>query len=107
MAAVAGYESEFNHRLARMDMGVRTLIPATSGRPGSGPPTGRYRRMMRHCFAKRKRKKSYGQRWQVETVNSMIKRNLGSACRAHTPRRRRKDMSLRVLTHNIMLLVNL
>lgn len=27
-------------------------------------------------------KKKYGQRWQVETVNSMIKRRLGSALRA-------------------------
>ena len=104
--ADAGYDSESNHRLARFDLGVRTLIPAISGRPGSGPPTGYYRRLMRRRFARRRRRKPYGQRWQVETVNSMIKRNLGSACRAHTPRGRRKDMLLRVLTHNIMLLSN-
>jgi transposase len=33
----------------------------------------------------------------------MIKRNLGSALRSRTPERRKKEMLLRVLTHNIML----
>jgi hypothetical protein len=47
----------------------------------------------------------YAQRWQAETVNSMIKRNLGSALRARTTIHRRHELPLRVLTHNIMLLV--
>jgi uncharacterized membrane-anchored protein len=46
----------------------------------------------------------YGQRWQVETVNSMIKRNLGPATRARSAVGRRHELLLRVLTHNIMLL---
>jgi len=44
------------------------------------------------------------QRWQSETVNSMMKRNLGSALRSRTPERRKKEMMLRVLVHNISLL---
>jgi transposase len=49
-------------------------------------------------------KKLYGQRAQSETVHSMIKRNMGSALRSRTPERREKEMMLRVLTHNLMLL---
>jgi len=33
----------------------------------------------------------------------MIKRNQGSALRCRTPERRKNEMLLRVLTHNIML----
>ena len=42
--------------------------------------------------------------WQVETVNSMMKRNQGSALAGKTVRSRRQDMLLRVLTHNAMIL---
>lgn len=104
--ADAGFDSEPNHRCARQELGVRTLIPATSGRPGSKPPLGRYRRLMREEFRTRRRRKPYGQRWQVETVNSMIKRNLGSACRARTATGRKADLRLRVLTHNLMIIAN-
>ena len=34
----------------------------------------------------------------------MIKRNLGSALRARTARRRSKELLLRVITHNLMIL---
>ena len=47
----------------------------------------------------------YGQRWQIETVFSMLKRNLGAALRApryHSPAR---EIRLRVLTHNLMILL--
>jgi hypothetical protein len=46
----------------------------------------------------------YGQRWQSETVNSMMKKNFGSAMRAMTARRRAKEFLLRSVTHNIMIL---
>ena len=49
-------------------------------------------------------KKHYGQRWQVETVNSMLKRLLGSALRAATYWSRCREMALKVLTLNIMIL---
>jgi hypothetical protein len=41
--ADAGYDSEANHRYAREQRGVRSIIPAEIGRPSSKPPTGRYR----------------------------------------------------------------
>jgi hypothetical protein len=105
--ADAGYDSEDNHRLARDELGIRSLIPATCGRPGANGPTGHYRRLMRRRFTGGPDKDWYGQRWQAETVNSMIKRNLGSACRARTPTGRKKDMLLRAITHNLMIVANL
>jgi hypothetical protein len=105
--ADAGFDSEDNHRLARQELGVRSIIPATVGRQSAKAPQGFYRRLMRRRFKKGPDRKHYGQRWQVETVNSMIKRNLGSACRARTPIGRKKDMLLRALTHNVMILANL
>jgi hypothetical protein len=105
--ADAGYDSEANHRRAREGLGIRTLIPATIGRPSKTPLKGRYRGLMRQQFKRRRHKKQYGQRWQVETVNSMIKRNLGSACRARTAHGRKKDLMLRAVTHNLMIIANL
>ena len=50
------------------------------------------------------RGKTYGQRAQAETVNSMLKRNLGDALRSRSPKARRNEQLLRVLAHNIALL---
>jgi hypothetical protein len=105
--ADAGYDSEDNHRLARDELEIRSLIPATCGRPGANGPKGHYRRLMQRRFKGGPEKRFYGQRWQVETVNSMIKRNLGSACRARTPAGRKKDMLLRAVTHNLMIVANM
>jgi hypothetical protein len=104
--ADAGYDSEANHCVARQDMGVRSIIPPNSGRPTQKPATTRFRRLMQQRFKRKADKRYYGQRWQVETVNSMIKRNLGSALRARTARRRSMELLLRVLTHNLMILTN-
>jgi transposase len=49
-------------------------------------------------------KKAYRKRPQVETVFSMLKRNLGSALRGRSHWSRCRDMLLRVITHNIMLI---
>ena len=108
LAADAGYDAEWVHELGRREFGVVTLIPPLSGRPrkrGVAPPT-RWRRLMyRLLRTKRSRRKSgYTQRWQIETVNSMIKRNQGSALRARTHHTRNRELSLRVLTHNLALL---
>jgi hypothetical protein len=102
--ADAGYDSELNHCAAREEMGIRSIIPPNTGRPTNKPPTARHRRNMYHRFKRKADKEQYGQRWQSETVNSMIKRNLGSALRATTARRRSKELLLRVITHNVMIL---
>ena len=104
VVADAGYDSEANHRIAREEMGVRSIIPPGVGRPSSKPPAGRWRRLMAQRFKRKADKKAYGQRAQSETVHSMMKRNQGSALRSRTPERRKKEMMLRVLVHNITLL---
>ncbi len=60
---------------------------------------------MRERFDQPEHDGTYGQRWQVETVNGMIERNLGSALRATTARRRSMELLLRVLTHNIIMVL--
>jgi hypothetical protein len=105
VVADAGFDSESNHRAARRDLKIRSLIPATCGRPGV--PRGYYRRLMRWRLQKQVDKRRYGQRWQVETVNSMVKRNLGSSCRSRTAWGRKRDLLLRAITHNLMIVENL
>jgi hypothetical protein len=107
VVADAGYDSEANHCIARQDMGVRSIISPGIGRPTSKLPASRWRRHMARRFARKADQKLYGQRAQVETVHSMIKRNQSSALRSRTPERRKKEMLLRVLTHNIALLAAL
>ena len=95
----AGHDSEASHELARDDLGLRTAIPRTRGRPSASLPTGRYRRLMTRRFPRR----PYRQRWQVETTFSTMKRRLGSAVRGRSYRARCRDLWLAVLTHNLML----
>lgn len=102
--ADAGYDSEGNHRIARLDMGVRSTIKSGIGRPGKRGPSGYYRNIMSKRLKGSQRGKKYGQRAQAETVNSMLKRNMGDALRSRSPRARRNEQMLRVLTHNIALL---
>jgi hypothetical protein len=100
VVADAGYDSEPNHRFARQQCGVRSVIPATIGRPSEKPPTGRYRRLMRQRLNKDYCR--YGQRWQVETVISMMKRRLGSVLYARSYHSQCRELMLRVLAFNLM-----
>jgi hypothetical protein len=98
--ADAGFDSEANHELARDELGIQSLIPPEHGRPPAGEPRGRYRKQMkRHLHESR-----YGQRWQVETVYSMIKRLSGEVVNARTYWRRCRLLLLKTLTHNISIL---
>jgi DDE family transposase len=100
VVADAGYDSEPNHRYARRQ-GVKSFMPATHGRPSRNPPTGRYRRQMHQRL--NKRHGGYGQRWQVETVNSMIKRRLATAVAGRSFPSQSRDAWLLALTLNLML----
>ena len=106
LVADAGYDSEQNHRLARRDMGISSIIPPLIGRPTSKLPTERWRRRMKRMLSTRRRRKrcGYTQRWQAETAVSMIKRNLGDELSGKSAISRRRDLMLKVLTHNIMIL---
>ncbi len=102
----AGYESERFHSLCRDALGIRSIIPTTErGRPRADgqarPVNGAYRRLMKRRFPK----KTYGQRWQIETVFSMLKRNLGAALRARHYYSQTREIRARILTHNIMILL--
>jgi hypothetical protein len=101
----AGYDSEDNHRLAREELNVRSIIPPLIGRPTAKPPT-RWRRHMKRLLRTRRsrRRCRYTQRWQVETVVSMVKRNLGSSLAGKTANSRKRDMLLKVLTHDVMII---
>jgi len=108
VAADAGYDSEKNHELTRRDMGLASLIPPSIGRPrkDGGPPGGRWRRRMKQLLGTKGSRKrcGYSQRYQGETVNSMMKRNLGSALAGKTAWSRKRDMALKALTHDVMVL---
>ena len=50
-------------------------------------------------------KERYGQRWQVETVFSMIKPNLGSALHGGSYWSQCRELMLLAITHNIMIVM--
>jgi hypothetical protein len=102
LLADADFDGEWVHEHVR-SYGIRTLIPPERGRPSEKPPAGRWRRRMKQRFDRKK----YGQRWQTETVNSMIKRRLGSALRARIHWSRCREIILRVITHNVMIVARI
>ena len=97
----AGYDGEGIHVYCREVCGVRSIIPPKIGRPTSKPPSGRWRRYL----SQRWDKETYGQRWQVETVNSMIERLLDSALTARGYWSQCREISLRAITLNVMILL--
>lgn len=102
LLADAGYDSEANHTLLRETHGIRSTIPPKQGRPrkDGALPTGRYRRLMSQRFDTT----AYRQRSQVETVMSMLKRNLDGCIRARSYWAQIREMALKALTHNLMIL---
>jgi len=102
--ADAGYDSEPNHQYARAVCGVRSFMPATIGRPSPKPPTGYYRRQMRQRL--NSRYGGYGQRWQVECTNAMIKRRLTSSVAARSYWAQCRELLLLVLTYQCMLVLS-
>lgn len=98
LVADAGYDGEPSHRFARAEHHIRSIIPNRVGRPTTKLPTGQYRRIMATRFPK----KLYGQRWQIETMHSIIKRRLGSFLRARSYWAQMREMMLRLFTYNVM-----
>jgi hypothetical protein len=101
LLADAGYDAEANHRFCRQQLDIRsTVIPINNRYRKEGELTGHYRNQMKNNFPKRRS----GQRWQVESVVSRMKRRLGYALRGRTDESRSTECGLRVLTYNLMLL---
>jgi len=101
LLADAAYDAEWVHRLARDAFGVEAIIPPLRGAPSDRPARGQYRRLMQQSFPLR----AYGQRWQVETVMSMIKRRLGAAVGAVSYWSQCRAMMLKAITHNVLILL--
>jgi hypothetical protein len=104
VVADSGYDSHANHAAAREHLGVHSLIKADAGRPTEKTAKSTYRQEMKQDLTGSQKGKIYGQRAHAETVNSMIKRNLGDSLRAKSETARRLELLLRVLTHNLMIL---
>lgn len=101
LLADAGYDGEANHVYAHATYGIHTIIPPTIGWQSRSMPRTYYRRLMRTHWPRKK----YGQRWQVETVMSMLKRNLGTALRARSYWSQCREIMLRLFTHNVMIVL--
>jgi transposase len=106
--ADAAYDSEANHQHSRERLGIRsTVIPLNRRGTRKHPPT-KYRRQMLKRFRKKpagsRHRRLYGQRWQVESGFSRNKRLLGSALRATLWVNQKKELLLRAIVHNIMIL---
>jgi hypothetical protein len=102
LLADAAYDGEHNHRLCREALGIRSTIIALNRRnTGRRWPKSPYRREMKS----RSVKEMMGRRWHIESAISQHKRRLGSALRARTKPSQERECRLRVLTHNLMLLV--
>ncbi|HEY4527139.1 MAG TPA: transposase [Candidatus Paceibacterota bacterium] len=100
ITADAGYDAEHAHVFAREVLHIKSIIPNRVGRPTRKLPSGKYRRQMALHFDK----KRYGQRWMVETLNSILKKRLGSFLRARTYRSQMREIMLRLFTFNVLLL---
>ena len=104
LLADAGYDAEWVHQFLREELEIRALIPPEIGRCTPKPPSGRYRRQMRAYFRRPAKGRRYGQRWQIETVFSMLKRRLGASVNARSDRRQRRAMLLKAIVHNVLIL---
>jgi transposase len=97
----AGYDAEHNHRLCQEELGVRrTVIRLNRRNTGRRWPKTPYRRAMRRRFES----ELYNQRWHAESGFSQHKRRLGSALTARHDEAQERELVLRVVTHNLMLL---
>ena len=55
-------------------------------------------------FERRSAVRRYGQRWQVKTVFSMIKRRLGETLSARSYHRENRALLLKAIAHNVLIL---
>lgn len=105
--ADAGYDSEANHATCRRELGVRRTVIALNWRGSRKWPRATYRRQMVRRFRNKRKgsryRRVYGQRWQVESVFSRLKRRLGAATAAVTWANQQTEILLKVIVHNIML----
>ena len=81
----AGYDNHGNHLRLRKERNILSYIPPHLGHPTAMPASSELRRLMQRHFATdvSRQRIHFGQHWQVETVSSMIKRNIDHAVTTH------------------------
>jgi hypothetical protein len=92
-----GYDDEKNHRFIREILGAYCIIPARKNRSEDYRTTGKYRREMRAGYSLTE----YHQRSKMETINSVIKRKMGSSIRARLCKCQNIEIMFRVFAYNI------
>jgi hypothetical protein len=92
-----GYNDERNHRFSREELGAYSIIPARKNRSPDYRTTGKYRREMRSGYLEA----DYHQRSKMETINSVIKRRMGSTIRARLCGCQNREILFRVFAYNI------
>ncbi|MCH7848713.1 MAG: transposase [Planctomycetes bacterium] len=103
----AGYDSHANHQRLRNERNILSYIPPHHGRPTTKPASSALRRLMQRHFATAasRQRIHFGQRWQVETAFSMIKRNLDHAIAGRSYHAQNRGMLLLAITYNITIFV--
>ncbi len=97
----AGCDAERDRRLRREELGVRrAAIRLDRRNAGRRRPETPCRRAMRKRFER----ELHNQRWHAGSGFSRHKRRLGSALAARGREARRRELVLRVVTHNLVLL---
>ena len=110
--ADAGYDCEANHVFCRERLSTGALIPAKTRRFVAGPRR-RYRAEMVAALGCRTlgvegreaERRTYGKRWLVETLMSVVKRKWGERLTARLPAMQEAQALLRGLVYNVYRLV--
>ncbi len=104
LLADVGYDAEHHHAFLYHELGVLGIIPPYRGRPQNTPSKitrGFFRQFLRNHWPIAE----YGQRWQVETDFSMLKRLLGSTLRSRKRHAIDREIILRIVTINLMIVL--
>ena len=104
LLADAGFDCEASHEIVHKLFDAKALIPPTRT-PKRNPVKAKkpFRQKMARLFRDGS-PKQYRSRWQVETVVSMLKRNLGQALSARGYASQSIEMMLLSITHNIQII---
>lgn len=104
LAGDIGFDGEEHQKFLHNKLGVIGIIPPERGRPRTKSTkttrTGFFRNFIHDHWPAH----LYGQRWQVETFFSMLKRLLDSFLRAMNWHAMHREMCLKVLTLNLMII---
>jgi len=104
LAADCGFDGEKHQQFLSEKLNVIGIIPPERGRPRTRSDPNRRGGFYRQFIHDHWPKRIYGQRWQVETFFSMLKRLLDSYLRATNWRSQHREMCLKCLTLNFMVI---